>query len=274
IASDLNKEGVPCPSGKTWGQSTINGNRRRGTGILNNHLYVGELIWNRQRFIKDPSTGRRVPRFNPESEWIRKELPELRIISQDLWDAVKAKQKTLDQKRGPLNAKKRPQYLLSGLLVCGECSGGFSKVNTDRYGCSTARNKGDCVCSNKKTIKASLLEDTVLNALETHLMRDDLVQVFCEEYKKHINLLRSEQQAALKKHETELSKLDKEKSNLIQALKDGVPANLIKDDLEKISEKQTELKNLIKTQSNDIRPIFIRQWRFVTEKPLTDLKRR
>ncbi len=254
IASDLNKEGIPCPSGKAWGQSTINGNRKRGTGILNNHLYIGELIWNRQKFIKDPSTGRRVPRFNDESEWVRKELPDLRIVSQDLWDAVKARQKILDHKKGTLTAKKRPQHLLSGLLVCGECSGGFSKVNTDRYGCSTARNKGESVCSNKKTIKASVLEDAVLSALELHLMRDELVQVFCEEYNKNINRLRSQHQASIKKHEAELSKLDKEKANIIQAIKDGVPADLIKDELKKITDKQAELKIQIKTGGKDIRP--------------------
>ena len=118
IANDLNSEKIPCPSGKTWGQSTINGNRRRGTGILNNPLYIGELIWNRQRFIKDPSTGKRVPRFNPEGEWVRQDVPELRIVPQELWDAVKARQKALDKKNGHLGSKKRPQYLLSGLLVC------------------------------------------------------------------------------------------------------------------------------------------------------------
>ncbi len=60
---------------------------------------------------------------------------------------------------------KRPQYLLSGLLVCGACGGGFSKINSARYGCSAARNKGESVCNSKKTIKRSMLESTVLNAL-------------------------------------------------------------------------------------------------------------
>jgi len=40
-------------SGVAWGPSTIHGNADRGTGILNNELYVGRLIWNRLRFIKD-----------------------------------------------------------------------------------------------------------------------------------------------------------------------------------------------------------------------------
>jgi DNA invertase Pin-like site-specific DNA recombinase len=47
IASQLNVEGIPSPSGKGWSQSTLNGNRRRGTGILNNELYIGRLVWNR-----------------------------------------------------------------------------------------------------------------------------------------------------------------------------------------------------------------------------------
>ncbi|WP_456305926.1 hypothetical protein [Gluconobacter japonicus] len=42
--------------------------------------------------ISDPSTGKRVSRLNPESEWFLQNVPGLRIIEQDLWDAVKARQ--------------------------------------------------------------------------------------------------------------------------------------------------------------------------------------
>ena len=124
----FNKEHIPSPSGGQWSQSAINGNRKRGTGILNNVLYIGQLVWNRQRFIKDPSTGRRVTRMNNEDEWVKQDVPELRIIPQELWDTVKARQKTLDRKTGCLGRKKRPQYLLSGLLECGSCGGGDSKI--------------------------------------------------------------------------------------------------------------------------------------------------
>ena len=256
IASTLNEEGIPCPSGKEWGQSTINGNRKRGTGILNNNLYIGELIWNRQHFIKDPSSGKRVPRFNPESQWIKKDLPELRIVPQELWDAAKDRQKELDRKSAHLGAKKRPNYLLSGLLVCGECQGGYSKVNTERYGCSTSRNKGKSVCSNKVTIKADELENIVLNALETNLMQDELVQVFCEEYQKHLNVLRSSQKSELKKQKAELTKLEKEKANIIQAIKDGVPAELIKDELDQITQKQKTISKSIEVNTKEIRPLI------------------
>src|SRR5690606_22045287 len=56
IAIELNKDGIPAPGGGAWGFSTINGNAKRGNGTLNNEMYVGKLVWNRQRFIKDPDT--------------------------------------------------------------------------------------------------------------------------------------------------------------------------------------------------------------------------
>jgi hypothetical protein len=80
IAKALNKGGVPGPSGKTWGPSTINGNARRGTGILNNELYVGKLVWNRLKYVKNPNTGKRQSRHNPADAWIITDVPELRIV--------------------------------------------------------------------------------------------------------------------------------------------------------------------------------------------------
>ena len=52
IAVDLNRDAVPGPFGRAWGDTTIRGHACRGNGILNNELYVGCLVWNRH-----PSTG-------------------------------------------------------------------------------------------------------------------------------------------------------------------------------------------------------------------------
>src|SRR5690606_8152812 len=68
IAKDLNHEAVPGPRGTLWSSSTIHGNPKRGTGILHNELYIGRLVWNKLRYLKDPDTGRRVSRLNPEGE--------------------------------------------------------------------------------------------------------------------------------------------------------------------------------------------------------------
>ena len=137
IAFRLNDEGISAPGSGAWGFSTINGNRLRGTGILNNEMYVGRLVWNRQRFIKDPDTGKRQARPNPDSEWVIQEVPELRIVDQDLWDAVKARQASVSASRDTRDTsspdhfreKRRPRYLFSGLSKCGCCGGGYSMIS-------------------------------------------------------------------------------------------------------------------------------------------------
>ncbi|MEY8880385.1 recombinase family protein [Donghicola sp. XS_ASV15] len=58
IVGSLDGEGI-SPSSKYWGGSTIYGSRKRGTGILNNELYIGRQVWNRQTYVKDPATGKR-----------------------------------------------------------------------------------------------------------------------------------------------------------------------------------------------------------------------
>jgi hypothetical protein len=45
---------------------------------------------NRQRFVKDPATGKRVSRSNPESQWIRTEVLHLKVVDDDLWLAARA----------------------------------------------------------------------------------------------------------------------------------------------------------------------------------------
>ena len=136
IAAALNAEWVPGPRSEGWSQSTINGNRERGTGILNNELYVGFLVWNRLRYVKDPDTGKRRSRLNPRDAWVVIEVPQLRIVDQVLWDAVRARQASLDATAKPaadgstFQSKQRPKSLLAQSLRCGVCGGGMSAVRT------------------------------------------------------------------------------------------------------------------------------------------------
>ena len=73
-----------------WNASTINGSRQRRNGILNNELYTGTITYNRQRFVKDPETGKRTSRLNPEHEWVKTDVPALRIIDDETWNKVQA----------------------------------------------------------------------------------------------------------------------------------------------------------------------------------------
>lgn len=70
----------------------MRGHAALGTGLINNELYIGRLVWNRLRYVKDPTTGKRVSRLNPRDKWITTEVPELRIVDDELWQAAKARQ--------------------------------------------------------------------------------------------------------------------------------------------------------------------------------------
>ena len=93
-----------------------------------------------------------------------KPVPELRIIDRELWDRVKARQQGL-RKAKAFHEKQRPRMMLSYLLKCGCCGGGFSKVSEKHYGYSTARNKG--TCDNRLTIRQEELEGLVVSALQS-----------------------------------------------------------------------------------------------------------
>ena len=248
LAWELNQEGISGPQGAAWGPSTIHGNPKRGVGILNNELYVGRLVWNRLRYVKDPDTGKRVSRLNPESEWVVQEVPALRIVDQETWDKVKARQHTLAYVppapgENTLNERRRPKHLFTGLVKCGRCGGGFSMISKDLLGCSTARNKG--TCDNRLNIRRDALEASVLGGLRTHLMEPELFKAFCDEFTREVNRLRMERDADIIHRRKELERIERELDKAIQAILDGVPGAKLKDRIGGLEARKAELVELV-----------------------------
>ena len=245
IAQSLNKDDIPGPAGKSWGPSTIYGNWQRGTGILNNDLYIGRLVWNRQQFVKDPETGRRQARLNPETKWIIQEVPHLRIIDDNLWSRVKDRQRSsrsriMTKDKGIRSERaRRPSYLLSGLLKCGVCGGGFSKISLSHYGCSTARNKG--TCTNLLTVRRDELEAVVLDGLRDQLMHPELVTIFIEEFYRELNRQRSEHDGQRDRAARDLEKANREIRRVIEAIKSGVPGEAVKDEMASLESRRIDL---------------------------------
>ena len=244
IAETLNLEGVPAPRGKHWSASTLHGNRDRGTGILNNELYVGIRVWNRLHYAKDPDTGKRVSRANPEDILLQVSVPELRIIDEDLWQRVRARQGSLKSKETgiPIDRHRRPAMLLSGLMRCGCCGSGFSKISRDGYGCSAARNKGRAVCTNMRVIKQADIEARVLHALEHHLMDPAAVEIFCKEYTAERNRLAAAANAGRGGLEKELRTIKTAQDKLVEAIIAGVPADQVKEKLAELDTRRREIE--------------------------------
>ncbi|WP_377390726.1 recombinase family protein, partial [Rhodobacter lacus] len=247
IAEALNLEGIPAPRGRHWSASTLHGNRERGTGILNNPLYAGVRVWNRLTYAKDPDTGKRVSRQNPEEIVERIDVAHLRIVDEALWEAARTRQGALKSKGTdvPIWDRRRPKYLFSGLMVCGCCGSGFAKVGKDGFGCSGARNKGRAVCTNMTMIKKDDIEGRVLHALEHHLMDDEAVRVFCEEYAAERNRLEKAADTFRATREAELRQVNRDHDKLVDALLEGIPAARVKSKMEALAARQAELEALL-----------------------------
>ncbi|MBQ1498919.1 MAG: recombinase family protein [Sphingomonas sp.] len=250
IALELNNEGIPAPGGGEWGFSTINGNTKRGNGILNNDMYVGRLVWNRQCFVKNPDTGKRQARLNPESEWVFQDVPELRIVDDELWQSVKARQKAIKktssddgERENHFRDRRRPTYLLSGLIQCGCCGGGYAMISAHMVGCSTVRNKG--TCDNRNNIRRDRLEERVLNALRHHLMDPALFEEFCVEFTREMNLARMEGRASIDVAEAEVTRIERDLDKLMKLIlassHDDTPARIMKQ-MKELEARQQELK--------------------------------
>lgn len=185
IAVALNMKGIPGPRGIRWRDTAIRGHVDRGTGILNNELYVGRVVWNRREYRKNPDTERRIARHNDSDDWVVDERPDLRIIPDKLWSAVKRQQGAVREEfartaSNQLNKSHRPSYLLSGLLECSECGGPYAVMAKGRYGCTNHKKKipldvlGGACCDNHKTILRKELEDRVLTCIPAALVHMDI----------------------------------------------------------------------------------------------------
>ena len=256
IALDLNTASIVGPRGGAWSASTINGSRERGTGILNNELYVGKLVWNRLRYSKDPDTGRRRSRLNATADVITRAVPELRIVDDELWNAARIRQARLSHRQNsetnigggaptmPITfwSKQRPRHLFSGLMRCGVCGGGFSKISVAHFGCSTARNKGPTACLNLLTVRQDRLESVVLDGLRDRLMDPVLFEAFAAEFTVEWNRLQETLSGDLTARKAELGKITGQIERLVDALVGGTPASAVKDRLRLLEDRRLALE--------------------------------
>lgn len=259
IARDLNAEGVAGPAGKSWRDTSIRGDVRRGTGIINNELYVGVRVWNHKHYVTDPGSGKSVTRFNPESEWIRNEVPELRIIDDALWEAAKRQQQALAERHAGIRdaaqaralvGTRRPAYLLSGLLECGLCGGTYAVVVGDRYGCVGHHRSRSC--PNNRTIRRGDLERRALAGITEKLVSVDKIEAAVAAYAAHINRENREQRIQADADRRGLARIDKAVAGIIAAIEDGLYQPAMKARMAELERERVEITARLAEAPQDV----------------------
>ncbi|WP_082554602.1 recombinase family protein [Caulobacter sp. Root1455] len=230
ICIELNAEGVASPRGRAWGEMTIRGHLSIQSGILNNHFYIGQMVWNRRRDVRNPDTGRARHRVNPQSEWVYAQAPHLRIIDDDLWNAAKARQEHHARAyrdavaRGAQSfqaaaTSRRPQTLLSGLITCGLCGGTVAKRGNNRLAC-VAHIKGQG-CTNASAVRSDSLEARVLVGLRERLMAPEVMAEAMRAFIEETNRLNHHRRANETADRLRLEKARKAIAGIVSAIEDG-----------------------------------------------------
>lgn len=173
LMRELNAAGYKTKLGKPFGKNSIH-------DILINEKYSGVYIFNRAA-AKDVA-GKRNNRKAKSTEAIMKipgGMPA--IIAQETFDAVQ--EKITGKKRAPGSYRAKENYLLSGLVVCGECQKNGLSHSMVGNRVFAGRNKRLYItyrCSNKDRTNRCTNLDVRKEYLEEYVMHT-LVDVFFDE---------------------------------------------------------------------------------------------
>ena len=165
IAWELNDRGIRTKKTKSkWVQTSI-------VRMLKNPIYTGRVT-NKKSEITDFITGTR--KDLPEEDWIVADKPEMRIISDELFNRA---QDILAQRSNEfkLNSKReKTEYVFSTLIYCKHCGYSFRRIKRKytadgpeyiRWVCSGRNSMGVNHCPNTTVID----EEELLNAIKEYL---------------------------------------------------------------------------------------------------------
>ena len=165
IAWDLNDRGIRTKRDKAkWVQNGI-------VRMLKNPIYTGRVT-NKKSEVTDFITGTR--KDIPEDEWIVVERPEMRIISDELFNKA---QEILAQRSNEFklnNKREKTEYVFSTLIYCKHCGYSFRRMKRKysengkeyiRWVCSGRNSMGKNHCPNTTVID----EQELLDAIKIYL---------------------------------------------------------------------------------------------------------
>ena len=248
IVRELNEERVPTKARLKggWNVSTV-------SRILKDEKYIGTFLWNRTMSVKDPLSGRMKQVERPKEEWVIQDRPDIRIITDEEWNAAQARWREVEgvfprqkRKRGFEGKRKsyvdsHPTHLLSGALKCGACGGAIALVSgkgSGYYGCANAMRQS---CQNKVLIARKRLEDKFLETLNVEVLKPELLEEVyartAEKIKEHFSGLLEE----LRLKRIELNRAETRVHNFVEFIASGRATPALADALAQAEQQVKEL---------------------------------
>lgn len=240
IVKSLNDEAIPSPGGGRWAMNSILGAASRGQGILHNELYRGVLVYNRTRKVIDPQTGRAKYVANPEAEWVRTPVPELRIVDDELWIRAHAGRRRFKVKTSRTPKVQAPHveqraaraHALTGLVYCAACGGMKTLADRNRYVCEAFRRTRSCKNA-RGTTEGTITErlfPELISALHAETgLKLQLSEIFREALEQR------------RRAEEQIKALRDKVERLLDAIENGVP---MKTAFQRVADMEAEIERL------------------------------
>jgi site-specific DNA recombinase len=188
-----------------------------------------------------------VARVNPAEKREQVAVTALRIVEDSLWQQVRVRQQELryemakTEDGNSLNRAHRRKFLLSGLLVCGGCGGGYTVVAQDRYGCATRRSKG--TCDNARTIDRKRIEARVLSGLKERLLAPDLIAAAVVSYNQELRETQKEVGQKRTALERQIADTDRSLGGILKAIEAGAWSTTLQDRLAELEARKKTLRD-------------------------------
>jgi site-specific DNA recombinase len=243
IISECNLRGYATKVGKQFAKNGLH-------EILRNEKYIGTYVYNRSA-SKDTMGKRNNHQCKSEEDIIRVEDAFPAIIDKELFRRVQAKMD--ENKRQSAKYKAKVNYLLAGLIYCGECgaalvgnSGSYKtkdgQVRYSYYECNKRDRQSNC--DNPRTRK-EILEDRVLDKLALEFFHPERISKLVKGINQHIRGRSTEINDELNYYKTELAETKKQMDNLVMAIANGAPFEPLSAKIKELETKKAELESRI-----------------------------
>ena len=248
IAKQLNAEGVPCPRPQQgrpagWAPSSVK-------TIIDRRLYLGDVVWNQTK--KRDKWGQKKTSDRPECDWLRRAMPELRVVSDDVWNAVHARLDGVRKRQrhvaGNVGYRRdvESKYLLSGFARCAVCGVSFYPLSRSHgkrrayfYGCSAHHKRGSAVCGNNLVQRMEKIDDAVLRAIGGDVLRPAVIMAVVEGVIAELSPV--SRKRTIDRQRKDLAQIDREIANLTKAIMVGGPIDPLVAELKAHQERRNAL---------------------------------
>lgn len=252
IIACLNAHGYTTQKGLPFGKNSLH-------DILINEKYAGVYTFNRSS-SKTFRNKRNHHLSKNDDEIIRIRGGCPRIVSDEQFERIQAKMQERKRRGGRFNAKM--SYLLSGLIICGDCGKIFSgnnrysgrhKLQHSTYRCTTHRH----FCTNKE-INKMYIEAYVIDLLYKHFTDKKTLTRHITKANKYIDKLDGNLSNEAARYNNQLKAIRKSIENITAAIEKGVPVDTVIPRLNELEEQKADVENnLVKLNKRNINKIHL-----------------